>query len=307
MNRIPLTAVCACCAIFSSPVLAQSGHGNHADHGHAVADNSKPVNAMCPIGNEPVEDDGGRTTYKGKTIGFCCPGCIKKFNAWDETKKDEFVAMSMMNPEPAMHDNHAAMDAHDAGGTTVPYILNTCPISGEELGGMGDPIVKVYNGREVKFCCMMCVPKFEKDLKASFAALDQQIIDSQLPFYPTTTCIVSGESLGDGDMGEPINYVHNNRLIRFCCKMCKGDFKKDPEAYIAKLDAAVIVQQSEDYPLTTCPISGEDLGSMGDAINVVYGGRLVKFCCQMCVPKFEENPMPTIKKIDAAWMAKHED
>jgi type II secretory ATPase GspE/PulE/Tfp pilus assembly ATPase PilB-like protein len=154
---------------------------------------------------------------------------------------------------------------------------------------------------------MMCVPKFEKDIKASLAALDQQIIDSQLPFYPTTTCIVSGESLGDEDMGEPINYVHNNRLIRFCCKMCKGDFKKDPEAYIAKLDAAVITQQSESYPLTTCPISGEELGDMGEAINVVYAGRLVKLCCNMCVPKFEANPMPTIEKIDAAWMAKHED
>ena len=112
MNRIPLIAVCACCALFSSPVLAQS-HGNHGDHGHAEVDTSKPVNTMCPIGNEPVEADGGRTVYKGDTVGFCCPGCIDKFNAWDESKKDEFVAMSMMNPEPAMHDNHAAMDAQD--------------------------------------------------------------------------------------------------------------------------------------------------------------------------------------------------
>ncbi len=306
MNRIPLTAVCACCALFSSPVLAQSGHGNHAGHSHAQADNSKPVNAMCPIGNEPVEDDGGRTTYKGKTIGFCCPGCIGKFNAWDEAKKDEFVSMSMMSPQPAMHDDHAEMDAHAADKATVPYILNTCPISGGKLGSMGDPIVKIYDGREVKFCCMMCVPKFEKDIKASLAALDQQIIDSQLPFYPTTACIVSGESLGDEDMGEPINYVHNNRLIRFCCKMCKNDFKKDPEAYIAKLDEAVIAQQSESYPLTTCPISGGELGGMGEAINVVYAGRLVKLCCNMCVPKFEANPMPTIEKIDAAWTAKHD-
>ncbi|MBL4698463.1 MAG: hypothetical protein JKX70_06495 [Phycisphaerales bacterium] len=45
---------------------------------------------------------------------------------------------------------------------------------------------------------------------------------------------------------------------------------------------------------------------MGETINVVYAGRLVKLCCNMCVPKFEANPMPTIGKIDAAWMAMHD-
>ncbi|MBL4698464.1 MAG: hypothetical protein JKX70_06500 [Phycisphaerales bacterium] len=229
MNRISFTAVCACCAILSTPAIAGPGHGHGADESHTQAGDAKPINALCPVGEEAVEDDGGRSVYKGNTIGFCCPGCIGRFDKWDEAKKDEFVAMSMMNPDPSMHDDHAGMDAHDDDGATVPYILNTCPISGGELGSMGDPIVKVYNGREVKFCCMMCVPKFEKNLDASLAALDQQIIDSQLPFYPTTTCIVSGDSLGDEEMGEPVDYVYNNRLIRFCCKMCRGDFKADPE------------------------------------------------------------------------------
>tara|TARA_R110000744_G_scaffold158819_1_gene274854 strand:- start:11006 stop:12001 length:996 start_codon:yes stop_codon:yes gene_type:complete len=314
MNRLPITVVCACCAFISTPSLAQSGHADHGDHAHGETEASKPVNAMCPIGNETVEADGGSTVYKGKTIGFCCPGCIDKFNAWDETKKDEFVSMSMMGAHAAMQDHKEPKTDMHASKTTErvgdPYMLNTCPISGEELGGMGDPIVKLYDGREVKFCCKMCVPKFEKDLKASFAKLDQQIIDSQLPFYPTTACIVSDELLNGtneaGEMMEPINYVYNNRLVQFCCKMCKGDFKKDPQAYIAKLDAAVIAQQSEQYPLTTCPISGEELGGeMGESIDIVYGGRLVKFCCTKCVEKFEANPMPTIEKIDAAWMSMH--
>ena len=306
MKCLSITAACACCAFLSTPVLAQSGHGNHAGHAHAESDSSKPVNAMCPIGKEPVEVDGGRTVYKGKTIGFCCPGCIGKFNAWDESKKDEFVSMSMMSGQPGMHDKHEKMtDSKDVNEPNrVQYLFNTCAVSGKELGSMGDPIVKSYDGREVKFCCKMCVPRFEKDLTASFAKLDKQIIESQLPFYPMSTCVVSGEEFG-GDMGDPIDLVYNNRLIRLCCKMCKSDFKDKPQQFINKLDAAVITQQSEQYPLTTCPISGEELGSMGDAINVVYAGRLVKLCCAMCVPKFEANPMPTIVKIDAAWTELH--
>lgn len=38
-----------------------------------------------------------------------------------------------------------------------------CPVSGEELGSMGDPFIYVHEGREIKMCCEHCVPKFEKD------------------------------------------------------------------------------------------------------------------------------------------------
>lgn len=61
------------------------------------------------------------------------------------------------------------------------------------------------------------------------------------PSYPLTTCVVSGEALGE--MGAPVDYVYKeegkpDRLVKFCCKMCVGKFKKDPAKYLAKLDAA---------------------------------------------------------------------
>lgn len=49
------------------------------------------------------------------------------------------------------------------------YTLDTCVVSGEKLGSMGDPVVKVYDGQQVKFCCSSCVKDFEKD-KAKFIA-----------------------------------------------------------------------------------------------------------------------------------------
>ena len=45
----------------------------------------------------------------------------------------------------------------------VPYPLNVCLVSGEELGSMGEPVVIVHEGREIKFCCDSCLPKFEAD------------------------------------------------------------------------------------------------------------------------------------------------
>ena len=60
--------------------------------------------------------------------------------------------------------------------------------------------------------------------------------------YPLKTCSVSGEALG-GDMGAPIDRIYReagqpDRLIRFCCKDCVDDFKKDPAKYLKAIDDA---------------------------------------------------------------------
>jgi YHS domain-containing protein len=56
------------------------------------------------------------------------------------------------------------------------------------------------------------------------------------PAYPLETCLVSGEKLGE--MGKPFVYQHEGREVRFCCKNCLKDFKKDPAKYLKKLDEA---------------------------------------------------------------------
>lgn len=52
------------------------------------------------------------------------------------------------------------------------YPLDYCIVSGEKLGEMGDPVVKEYNGRTVKFCCNKCVKTFEKDPAMYIAKID---------------------------------------------------------------------------------------------------------------------------------------
>ena len=307
MNKLTLITASMCIAIVTSTNFAASEFNASRATNTVTQNTDKPVNIMCPIGKEAIVDGVPTLDYKGNTIAFCCPGCSSEFMDWDEASRDSFVANAKLGIyEVDASTTKATQNVEKPAVVTVAYPFNTCPISGGELGGMGDPIVKVYDGREVKFCCQMCVPTFEKDLRASFKELDLRIIAAQLPFYPATTCLVSDEPLAGEDADEPINFVYNNRLVQLCCKMCISKFKKSPSAYIAKLDQLVIEQQSEQYPLNTCPISGEPLGSMGDPIQVVHQGRLVKFCCSMCISQFEKNPLPTIEKIDAAWKAKHD-
>ncbi|MBI3834990.1 MAG: hypothetical protein HY287_11730 [Planctomycetes bacterium] len=197
----------------------------------------------------------------------------------------------------AQHDKPAAKA--DAGGKRSgdPYYLATCPISGGKLGSMGDPVVKVYDGREVRFCCGDCPGKFEKDMAGSMAKLDQKIMDEQRPIYPMKTSVVSGKDLPE----KPVEFVYGNRLVRVADAAEKEAFMKDTKSFMDKLDKAAIAEQGKKYPLDTCVVSGEKFsGEMGEPKEVVLAGRLIKLCCNQCKKDLEKSPATFLAKVDAA-------
>jgi YHS domain-containing protein len=53
-----------------------------------------------------------------------------------------------------------------------PYPIDWCIVSGEKLGSMGDPVVRTYQGQEVKFCCKYCIEDFEKTPALYLARID---------------------------------------------------------------------------------------------------------------------------------------
>jgi YHS domain-containing protein len=57
----------------------------------------------------------------------------------------------------------------------APYPLDRCIVSGDEFGGdMGEPVVTVYKGREIKFCCKDCVKDFEKNPEKFVKKIDEE-------------------------------------------------------------------------------------------------------------------------------------
>jgi len=65
----------------------------------------------------------------------------------------------------------------------------------------------------------------------------------------------------------------------------------------------------ENYPLKSCVVSDEPLGSMGDAIKYTHRepgkpDRLVLFCCEGCIEDFKGDPSKFLAKLDAAAKAK---
>lgn len=76
-------------------------------------------------------------------------------------------------------------------------------------------------------------------------------------------------------------------------------------AALLALSPARAADTAADYPLNTCVVSGEDLGSMGDAYDYIHKvegqpDRLVRMCCEGCVKKFKKDPAKYLARIDAA-------
>jgi hypothetical protein len=146
-------------------------------------------------------------------------------------------------------------------------------------------------------------PAASKPADAAPAKSDEAIIAEQLPSYPAGPCVVSDEEMG-GEHGDPIHQVHEGRLYRLCCKSCIKLLAKSPAEYAAKLDAAVVKEQLPSYPLETCPVGGEKLGSAGEPVDVVVGTRLVRLCCPKCKPGLEKDPAAALAKVNAALIEK---
>lgn len=180
-----------------------------------------------------------------------------------------------------------------------PYPLSTCPVSKQKLGSMGEPVVLLHEGRELRFCCQGCVEPFQKEPAKYLEAVDAQIVKEQTPLYPLDKCMVSGEKLG-AEHGKAFDLVYRNRLVRFCCGACAADFRAKPGKYLEQLDKAVIEAQLPGYPLDICPISGNKLGTMGEPVNVVRDNRLVRLCCAACEAKLDKAPLEVFAKLDAA-------
>lgn len=116
--------------------------------------------------------------------------------------------------------------------------------------------------------------------------------------YPIDVCIVSGEKLGS--MGDPIVHDYEGREVKFCCKNCVATFEKEPAKYLEALDKAIVKKQGDNYPLSTCVVSGEKFGEMGKAVEIVYDNELVRLCCNGCKKDFAKDPDKYMKKIHDA-------
>lgn len=153
--------------------------------------------------------------HEGRSLLFASEDSAKKFEA-----------------DPASFK--AKLDEAMAKDQAPYYPTTDCVVSGHAAAG--DPIEIVKGNRLFRLCCADCVPVLEKDPAPYVAKLDALVIAAQKPKYALDSCPISGKKLGS--MGEPLDIVAGNRLVRLCCGGCTAKFASNPQAVLAKLDAA---------------------------------------------------------------------
>ena len=177
------------------------------------------------------------------------------------------------------------------------YPIDTCAVAKKKLGSMGDPIIKEVDGREYRLCCKGCNKRLDNNTEKVAASVDERIIADQKKTYPLTTCIVSGEPLDK----DAVDFVVENTLLRTCCNNCASKVKARPAPYLKKLDQIVVGQQSKNYPLASCAVSGEPLE--GDSVDLIVGNRLIRVCCKGCVKGVKKDPAAVLRAVEAGWAA----
>lgn len=193
-------------------------------------------------------------------------------------------------------DKQPAKGAETAPYTAKPelYPFDTCIVSGEKLDATA--VTFTVGGSTFKTCCDKCKAKVEKDPATYAKKLEAGIIAAQLGHYPLTKCAVAGTKLGD--MGKPVQLVLEGTLVQLCCSHCQEKAVAKAPAMAAKVRDAAYEAQSKTYPLDTCIVGGEKLGK--DAVSVMYGTTLVRFCCSNCIAKFEKSPAEFLAKLHPA-------
>ncbi len=122
-------------------------------------------------------------------------------------------------------------------------------------------------------------------------------------------CPVTGEELGS--MGPPIPVTISGRTIQVCCEACVTAVRRDPAKYFRRVADEIGSGASQEDPelllrspsggqarvQRLCPVTGEELGSMGPPIPVTVSGRTIQVCCEACVAAVRRDPAKYFRRV----------
>ena len=182
------------------------------------------------------------------------------------------------------HQNHEGHQQTQTANSTLTQadhlqiaVQKICPVTGEALGSMGEPI-KVQVGQQVAYlCCKGCQGK---QLSADhWKTIQINIAAAQ------GTCPIMGKPV-DASMKST---VVNGQQVFVCCPPCipkiqadvKGSLQKVNASYVSFVKAERQANSDQLHAMAQgiCPVSGGKLGSMGAPIKVKVGENEVAFLC----------------------------
>lgn len=81
------------------------------------------------------------------------------------------------------------------------------------------------------------------------------------------------------------------------CRTCHRPVAERPMAELAPVPPPAATARYGGQ--TRCPVTGEELGSMGEPVAVPVGGRTAYVCCRGCVKPAQADPTKTLAAVEA--------
>ena len=196
-----------------------------AVHWKTIQSNLAAAQGTCPIMGKAVDSTMKSTVVNGQQVFVCCPPCIAKIQA------DAEGSLKKVN---ASYASFVATERQAKSDKLHAKAQGICPVTGQKLGSMGEPVkVKVGEEETAFLCCKGCVgkqikPEHWKTIQSNLAAAQK-------------VCPVMGKAV-DASMKST---VVKGRKIFVCCPPCIKKIQDNPEAYVAKLDAQIAAASDE--------------------------------------------------------------
>ena len=123
-----------------------------------------------------------------------------------------------------------------------------------------------------------------------------------------TSCGDAGDHAGHDHAGHDHDHEHSEEgsedSATNTANQLAGAISDASNQMVSKVeqmsDEAIIATQSAVYPLKKCVVSGEALGSMGESVNYLHEGTLIKLCCDHCKPDLEKDPAKFVAMVKTA-------
>lgn len=160
-------------------------------------------------------------------------------------------------------------------------VQKICPVSGSQLGSMGDP-VKVRIGEQTAWlCCQACAGK-------QVDAHHWQAVRSNLAAAQQTCPIMEKPVTADMQ-----TTVVQGQLVFVCCPPCIARIETDPDAALnqvrtrfASFIRSELLDRMDSLHMAAqqiCPVSGQRLAGQARPVKVQVGEQVAFLCCQECV------------------------
>jgi len=170
----------------------------------------------CAVSGKPLGATPSTFQAAGRTFQTCsdqCQATVEKDPATFVAKLDEALIAQQL----------------------PTYPLETCPITGLQLGSMGAPTQLVIDGTLVQLCCRGCTAKAKATAATIVARIHDEAFAQQDESYPLTTCAISGAAF-PADVA-PVNVMLGTTLVKIATQHGADTIAKAPAKYLAKITA----------------------------------------------------------------------